>query len=120
MEDLPPPRNPVPERLARVVDARVPTFAQVGPPWRSDVFVTAAEDVEELSAEALPERLGIRPAPAFYVAVFRASSLEGRGASPVRRSDEGFVGRGRTRGGARESVVPNQPIPPTATIREVH
>jgi hypothetical protein len=40
-------------------------------------------------------------------------------ASPVFRSDPGFIGGGRTAGGAREFVIPNQPISPGATVRRV-
>jgi Novel toxin 10 len=40
-------------------------------------------------------------------------------ASPVNRLDPGFIGGGRTAGGAREFVLPNGPIPPGATIRTV-
>ena len=36
-------------------------------------------------------------------------------ASPVFRSNPGFVGGGYTAGGAPEFVVPNGPIPPGAT-----
>ena len=38
-------------------------------------------------------------------------------ASPVRRSDPGFVGRGRTTGGAREFAIPNYPI---SELDQVH
>jgi hypothetical protein len=40
-------------------------------------------------------------------------------ASPINRTDFGFVGFGRTAGGAREFTLPNQPIPPNATTRTV-
>ncbi|MGD1879802.1 MAG: polymorphic toxin type 10 domain-containing protein [Kiloniellaceae bacterium] len=39
--------------------------------------------------------------------------------SPVFRTDPGFVGGGRTTGGAREFVIPNGPIPSSATTRIV-
>jgi hypothetical protein len=38
-------------------------------------------------------------------------------ASPINRTNPGFVGFGRTAGGAREFVIPNQTIPSGSTIR---
>ena len=40
-------------------------------------------------------------------------------ASPVFRSNPGFVGFGRTAGGAREFIIPNGKIPINAIIRKV-
>ena len=40
-------------------------------------------------------------------------------ASPILRSDPGFVGQGFTAGGAREFVLPNGPIPADAATRVV-
>lgn len=40
-------------------------------------------------------------------------------ASPVFRTNPGFVGSGLTSGGAREFVVPNGPIPGGALMRTV-
>jgi hypothetical protein len=37
-------------------------------------------------------------------------------ASPINRTNPGFIGGGRTAGGAPEFVVPNGPVPPTATV----
>lgn len=81
--------------------------------------MAAAEDVEGLSADELSSRLGIGAAPSFYLITFPVESIRGALASPVRRPDQCFVGGGRTRGGAREFVIRNQPIPPFATIEEV-
>lgn len=41
-------------------------------------------------------------------------------ASPINRTNPGFVGGGRTAGGAREFVIPNQKIPTGATTRIVN
>ena len=41
-------------------------------------------------------------------------------ASPINRTTSGFIGGGRTVGGAREFVVPNQPIPNNAKIKTVN
>jgi len=40
-------------------------------------------------------------------------------ASPVNRLDPGFIGGGRTAGGAREFVLPNGPIPAGSRIELV-
>jgi hypothetical protein len=40
-------------------------------------------------------------------------------ASPVFRTNQGFLQGGLTRGGAREFTVPNGPIPPGAAIEVV-
>ncbi len=39
--------------------------------------------------------------------------------SPINRTNPGFVGFGRTAGGAREFVIPNQVIPRGSSIRIV-
>lgn len=111
--------NPVPERLARVIPADVPALVLLGPPKRPDVYVTVAEDVQGLSAGEIAHRLGLKGAPSFYVIGFPAESIEDPLTTPVFRAHQCFVGGGRTRGGAREFIIPNQPVPPEATIREV-
>ena len=40
-------------------------------------------------------------------------------ASPINRTNPGFVGKGRTLGGAREFTIPNQQIPKDAIIKIV-
>ncbi|MFO1394051.1 MAG: polymorphic toxin type 10 domain-containing protein [Steroidobacteraceae bacterium] len=103
----------LPETLARVIPGKGP-YPTLGPPGRSDVFVTAADDIAGLDAEQLARRLGIPSADTFTVVRFRSPSTGI--ASPVFRSDPGFIGGGVTSGGAREFVIPNGPIPPDATI----
>jgi hypothetical protein len=83
----------------------------------SDVFVTAADDIVGLNAAQLAQRLTI-PASSRYTVVEFATPAEGL-ASPVFRTNPGFIGGGLTGGGAREFVVPNGPIPPGASIRIV-
>jgi RHS repeat-associated protein len=113
---LPAVRNPVPQTLARVIPGKGP-FPTLGPPSRSDVFVTAADDIAGLTASQISKRLGIPPSNTFTVVQFPTpkSGL----ASPVNRTDPGFVGRGRTSGGAREFVVPNGSVPPNAVIKVI-
>lgn len=104
--------NPVPETLARVIPGRG-QFSTLGPPGKSDVFVTAADDIAGLNAKQIADRLTIAPANSFTVIKFPTPE---RGlASPVNRVDTGFVGGGQTAGGAREFVVPNGPIPSGAS-----
>jgi RHS repeat-associated protein len=103
--------NPIPDTLARVIPGKG-SFPTLGPPGKSDVFVTAADDVAGLNAKQMAERLSISPADSFSVIKF--PTPESGLASPINRLDSGFVGGGRTAGGAREFVIPNGPIPPGA------
>jgi len=108
--------NPIPSRLARVIPGNVkPTT--LGRPGSGDAFVTAADDIAGLNPAQLAERLTIPQSRTFTVIEFDtpASGL----ASPVFRNNPGFVGGGRTAGGAREFVLPNGPIPEDALIRLV-
>jgi hypothetical protein len=70
-----------------------------------------------MNAAQIAPRLGINESNTFTVIEFptpRAGL-----ASPINRTNTGFVGSGRTLGGAREFVVPNGPIPANTTIRIV-
>ena len=82
-----------------------------------DVFVTAADDIAGMSANQLGPRLGIRNSKEFTV--FEFSTPRSGLASPINRANPGFVGFGRTSGGAREFVIPNGPIPANAIRRIV-
>ena len=104
--------NPIPDTLARVIPGKG-SFPTLGPPGKSDVFVTAADDIAGLNAKQIAERLTISPADSFSVIKF--PTPESGLASPINRLEAGFVGGGRTAGGAREFVIPNGPIPPGAT-----
>jgi RHS repeat-associated protein len=86
--------NPVPETLARVIPGKGPS-PTLGPPGKSDVFVTAADDIAGLHAKQIAERLTIDPADSFTVIKFPTpqSGL----ASPVNRLDPGFIGRKNSR-----------------------
>jgi len=108
--------NPVPKEVARIIPGNGP-FKTLGRPGTDDVFVTAADDIAGLSAAQLSKRLTIDPSDTFTIIRFPTpnSGL----ATPVNRLNKGFVGGGRTAGGAREFVVPNQRIPSGATIEVV-
>ena len=109
--------NPVPTTMARVIPEGIPATT-LGRPGAVDVYVTAAEDIAGLNAEQIARRLRIPQSPTGF-RVIEFPTPEVGVASPVFRSDAGFVGGGRTSGGAREFVIPNQPIPENATIRIV-
>lgn len=104
----------VPARVARVVEDRVGRRAEtLGAPGEPDVFVTNANDIAGMSATQISERLSLydnagrlRSGP---YSVFEFDTPIGI-ASPIRRSNPGFVGGGRTAGGASEYVVPNSRI----------
>jgi hypothetical protein len=108
--------NPIPERLARAVNVKVPALQELGRPDAEMVFLTAAADVEGLSATQLAFRLGVEPASSFYPIEFPTTSLKGPLLSPIRERAQCFVGGGRTRGGAREFRAFNQTIPIDAEI----
>jgi RHS repeat-associated protein len=105
--------NEVPSVLARVIPGEGP-FPTLGSPGKPDVFLTAAEDIEGLNPAQIAERLTIPESPTFTIIRFQTPS-EGL-ASPILRPDEGFIGRGFTKGGAREFVLPNGPIPVGASV----
>lgn len=108
--------NPVPSELARVIPGRG-SFPTLGPPTRSDVFVTAADDIAGLNANQIAQRLTIPQADT--LTVIRFPTPQSGLASPVNRLDPGFVGSGRTAGGAREFVLPNGPIPAGTRIEVI-
>ncbi|MBL8340702.1 MAG: hypothetical protein JNL30_04470, partial [Rubrivivax sp.] len=109
--------NPVPSTMARVIPNGTPA-TMLGRPGAGDVFVTGASDIAGMGSKQLARRLTIAESPAGYKVIEFAAPRSGV-ASPVLRSDPGFVGGGRTAGGAREFVVPNGPIPADAVIRIV-
>lgn len=92
-------------------------FQTLGRPGSEDVFVTAAEDIAGLNASQISKRLGIPGSKEFTVIEFPTSNQ--RIATPIRRDNPGFVGKGRTSDEAREFVIPNQKIPEDAEIRIV-
>ena len=107
--------NEVPSTLARVVPGKR-NITTLGRPGTKDVFVTAADDIAGLNAAQLSKRLTIDPSDTFTIIKFPTPS-SGL-ATPINRLDKGFIGGGRTAGGAREFVLPNQPIP-SGAIKEV-
>jgi hypothetical protein len=106
--------NAVPGTLARVIPEGIPA-STLGAPGASDVFVTAADDVEGMNSEQIAERLTIPRSPSGCNVITFATPEEGL-ASPILRENPGFVGNGFTAGGAREFVLPNGPIPEGANM----
>ncbi len=106
--------NPVSGTLARVVPRGLnPTT--LGKAGEADVFVTNASELRGLSNAQIADKLTIPNVPGgFKVLEFPSSSVNGI-ASPVLRTNPGFVGGGKTAGEAAEFVIPNGPIPPGTT-----
>lgn len=110
--------NPVSDILARVVPTHVKptTLGRLGEP---DVFVTNASEVRGLSIKEIAQKLTIpESSSGFRIIEFPSANVNGI-ASPVYRTNPGFIGGGRTAGGASEFVIPNGPIPPGAIERIV-
>ena len=109
--------NTVPNRLARIIPGNI-SGKTLGAPGSTDVFVTAADDIIGLNAKQIASRLAIPYSRSgFKVIEFNTSRIGI--ASPINRMNPGFVGFGRTAGGAREFVIPNQLIPNGSIIRMV-
>jgi RHS repeat-associated protein len=107
----------VPSILARVIPVGTPEVT-LSLPTNADVFVTAAEDIAGLNAAQIAERLTIPQSETGFKVFEFTTPSEGL-ATPVFRTDPGFIQGGSTAGGAREFIIPNGPIPPNATMRIV-
>ena len=70
-----------------------------------------------MGAGLIANRLAIPQSKVFTIIEF-PTPLEGL-ASPINRTNPGFIGFGRTAGGAREFVIHNGPIPANAKVRIV-
>jgi hypothetical protein len=105
--------NNVPERMARVIRADLlGSISTIGPPAADDVFVAAADDIAGISSSgALAERLTLVDEFGNLIegpfAILEFDTPVVGVASPIFRSNPGFVGGGLTAGGAREFVIPN-------------
>lgn len=111
--------NPVPGEVARVVEAKFKDSPTLGAPGAEDVFVTAADDIKNVTNSAdLAKKLTLKNEDGsmvkgpFQVTTFKTP--KNGIASPVNRDNPGFEGNGRTAGGAREFTIPNQEIPANA------
>ena len=105
----------VPGRLARVAPAEFGSGPRLAAPGSSEAFVTAADDIAGITnSRALAERLTLVddageliPGPR---AVIEFDTPASGIASPISRTNPGFAGRGKTRGGAREFTMPNAKV----------
>ncbi|NQY35755.1 MAG: hypothetical protein HRT37_12445 [Alteromonadaceae bacterium] len=92
------------------------TLAKAG---NADVFVTDASALQGLSANQIADTLTIpQSSTGFNVVEFSSSNVNGI-ASPINRTNPGFIQGGRTAGGVSEFVIPNGKIPNDSTIRKV-
>jgi RHS repeat-associated protein len=118
--------NTVPPRLARVIPAEFARGSSLAAPGATEAWVTAAEDLSGITtSEGLASRLTLVDQEGNLIPGARAviefdTPAEGL-ASPILRSNPGFVGGGFTAGGAREFVLPNLGISElaNATVRIV-
>jgi RHS repeat-associated protein len=110
----------IPGRLARVIpdDPLIKNLKTLGPPGNADVFVTRASDLQHMNAKEIAEFLTIKPSPTGFRVIEFSTPSEGL-ATPINRCDPGFVGGGKTVGGALEFVIPNGSIPSDAITRFV-
>ena len=109
--------NPIPETFARVVGgSEAPTA--LGLPHRSDVFVTDAKVLEGLNSSQISDLLTIDPRSSYTIIEFPSKGISGI-STPINRVDQGFIGGGRTAGGAPEFAIPNGPIPNNAITKIV-
>lgn len=110
--------NAVPGELARVVPnsaGNITTFAR---PGATETFVTASADIKGMNVTQIANSLTIpESSTGFKVITFKTPYGI---ATPINRDIPGFVSGGRTAGGAREFVVPNQPIPKDAKIKIIN
>ena len=109
--------NPIPATLARVIPNGIDATS-LGAPGATDVFVTNAAELEGLNAQQIAAKLGIPENPTGFQVIEFPTPNSGL-ASPVFRTNPGFIGGGQTIGGASEFVIPNGPIPPGSTITVV-
>jgi RHS repeat-associated protein len=106
----------LPSTVARVIPADM-SVTTLAAPGAADAFVTDASAIRGMSSSQLSQGLTIPESPSGFQ-VIEFPTPEGI-ASPINRTNPGFVGGGQTQGGLPEYVVPNGPIPKDATTRVV-
>jgi hypothetical protein len=108
-------KNPVPNRGARIRPAEFSDSPTLGPSNADDVFVTAADDLKGAtnSTEIAKKLTMVDDAGGYIEGPFEVIEFDmptNGIASPVNRSNPGFIGGGQTAGGAREFSIPNTTI----------
>jgi len=106
----------LPDEFARVVPAGK-DYPTLGPAGAADCFVTPASEIAGLNAAQISAKLTIKPSATGYD-IYILKNPSGL-ASPINRTDPGWLPGGSTGGGAREYVIPNQPTPPGGPTRTV-
>jgi len=108
-------RNPIPDRMARVVAEKYGQGPMLAARSASDAWVTAAEDIAGITtSDALATRMTLLHPNGAIIrgprAVIEFDTVTDGLATPILRNNPGFIPGGRTAGGAREFVVPNHRI----------
>lgn len=84
-----------------------------------NVFLAGAAELQGLTASEIAKKLAIPEAKGgFRLIEFPSTSITGI-ATPINRANPRFITGGKTARGASEYVIPNGPIPPSATQRIV-
>jgi hypothetical protein len=101
-----------PSRLARFVPAEFAYTPTLSAPGSADVFVTSADDIAGIqTSEGRAFRLALLAGDGSLLtgakAIIEFDTPDEGLACPVFRKNPGFIGRGRTSGGAKEFVLPN-------------
>ena len=102
----------VPATVVRAIPASI-NATSLGLPGAADVFVTSGGALDGMTSSQISNALTIPDSPSGFN-LFEFATPEGI-ASPIGRTNPGFVGGGQTAGGLPEFVVPNGPIPAGAT-----
>ena len=107
--------NAVPDRMSRVIPAELGDTKMLGKTTDSDVFVTAADDLKDAkNSTDVAKTLTLKNSDGSFVEgpfkVIDFDTPKSGVASPVNRTNDEFVGKGRTDGGAREFSIPNKEI----------
>lgn len=102
----------LPATVARAIPASIDATT-LGAPGASDVFVTSGGALNGMTSSQISSGLTI-PESSSGFNIFEFPTPDGI-ASPINRTNPGFVGGGQTAGGLPEYVVPNGPIPANAT-----
>jgi RHS repeat-associated protein len=104
--------NPIPERMARVVPMEYANGSRLAATNASEAWVTAVDDLAGINnSRDLAQRLTLIDDAGNVIlgprAVIEFDAPASGIASPINRSMQGFVGYGKTAGGAREFIIPN-------------
>ena len=105
-------KNPVSDRMARVVPAEYADTPTLGGPGAKEAWVTNASELSAIdTSEGLAQALTLVDESGQLIpgprAVIEFDTPSFGVATPINRSNLGFVGGGQTAGGKSEFVIPN-------------